>query len=352
MEPTGRRRALLATLAGVTLSGCTTGLPLSGESTDETGPPVADRELPRPYDLETLADAIVETGLQQDGIPSIDDPAFIEAADSSMDDGDPVFGVTRNGEARAYPQHILVHHEIVNDRIAGDTVAITYCPLTGTVQGFERGDTEFGVSGTLLNNNLVMYDRGSESAWPQMFARAVMGPFKGEYLNEFEMIWTTWGRWTATFPGTQVLSTDTGRVRPYGRDEYGRYNPRGGYYANDAIHYPVLAEEDTLHPKEVVIGLRDGDIGAVAIVKDHLRTEQLIVHSDDAGVAAIVHDDSLDTGYAYRISDETDITHNGENPVVDGTSYPPSDLPFERVISFDAMWFAWAAFYPSTALYS
>lgn len=87
-----------------------------------------------------------------------------------------MFGLVRDGEVRAYPLEVLVHHEIVNDRIGGEGVAITYCPLTGTVQGFLRGDVEFGVSGDLLNNNLVMYDRATESLWPQLPAVAVDGP--------------------------------------------------------------------------------------------------------------------------------------------------------------------------------
>jgi tetrahydromethanopterin S-methyltransferase subunit E len=34
---------------------------------------------------------------------------------------------------RAYPQLVLVWHEIVNDTVAGEPLAVTYCPLTGTV---------------------------------------------------------------------------------------------------------------------------------------------------------------------------------------------------------------------------
>lgn len=46
---------------------------------------------------------------------------------------------------------------------AGAPVSVTYCPLTGTVLGFERGETTFGVSGRLINNNLVVYDLGTEA---------------------------------------------------------------------------------------------------------------------------------------------------------------------------------------------
>ncbi|MFB6360765.1 MAG: DUF3179 domain-containing (seleno)protein, partial [Halobacteriales archaeon] len=66
--------------------------------------------------------------------------------------------MTRGSKAKAYPQNVLVWHEITNDVIDGDPISVTYCPLTGTVQGFDRGETTLGVSGRLLNNNLIMYD--------------------------------------------------------------------------------------------------------------------------------------------------------------------------------------------------
>lgn len=97
--------------------------------------------------LETYRDARMSGGPGKDGIPSIDKPRFqsAAAADDYLDDGDLVIGVYRNGEARAYPQRIVVWHEIVNDEIGGDPLAVTYCPLTGTALGFERNGTELGV---------------------------------------------------------------------------------------------------------------------------------------------------------------------------------------------------------------
>jgi len=44
---------------------------------------------------------------------------------------------------------------------------------------FERGSIEFGVSGTLVNSNLVMYDRETDSRWPQVLGTAIEGAFEG-----------------------------------------------------------------------------------------------------------------------------------------------------------------------------
>lgn len=146
MAPDRRRRALLASIVPATGAGCVGGAdPPEGSASL----PTVEGERPGAHSMATLREGVIDTGLRQDGIPSVDDPSFVGARDADYADGDPVFGLVRNGEVRAYPQEILVHHEIVNDRIGGEGVAITYCPLTGTVQSFERGDVEFGVSGDL-----------------------------------------------------------------------------------------------------------------------------------------------------------------------------------------------------------
>jgi len=144
------RRHLLATAGIAAFAGCSSRN--SGNKAQFSGPlslPTADARLPLPTTADALTDEARSGGPGKDGIPSIDDPQFIRAADADfLAPGDPVFGVDRDGVTKAYPQKILVAHEIVNDELDGTPVAVTYCPLTGTVQGFERGNTEFGVSGT------------------------------------------------------------------------------------------------------------------------------------------------------------------------------------------------------------
>ena len=88
------------------------------------------------------------------------------------------------GIARAYPLRLLNWHEVINDTLGGQPVAITYSPLCDSSVGFRRmvADKvqEFGVSGLLLNSNLIMYNRQSgaadESLWSQLQCRAIAGP--------------------------------------------------------------------------------------------------------------------------------------------------------------------------------
>ena len=291
----------------------------------------------------------IRTGASKDGIPSIDDPVFIdvEAANAFLDDSDRVIGIYINGEARAYPQRILVWHEIVNDRVDGDPVSITYCPLTGTGIGFHRNDTEFGVSGKLLNSNLVMYDRATESRYPQILAAGISGPMAGRGLEEFRTVFTEWGRWKARHPDTRVLSTDTGIMRNYRQDPYGDYNPISGYYAPDSRRmFPVMNESDRYPTKKEVLGFRDQD-RAVAVDLDTLRGAGVIERRIDDERYIVIHDPGLDTGWVYRGNAEVDtaaVEFGPEGPRFEGRQR------LEPVNAFRAMWFAWAAFYPDTAV--
>jgi hypothetical protein len=266
-----------------------------------------------------------------------------------------VFGVARDGAVKAYPQKILVSHEIVNDSLDGAPVSVTYCPLTGTVQGFERGDTTFGVSGRLINNNLVMYDRASEAWWPQMLATAIPGPWNEDpeirSLREFRLVWTTWERWREHNPDTQVLSTETGHARNYSTDPYGSYNPRGGYYAQESLLFPALQEDDRFDRKRVVMGARTAE-GAVAFPKDVVRSEGVVEGEVGSTPAVAVHDARYDTAYVYLNPEQVSVELDGNSVVAGGGgSHPPDGLPLERVHTFDAMWFAWAGYYPDTNVY-
>jgi hypothetical protein len=293
-------------------------------------------------------------GPPKDGIPSIDDPIFETGDVPLLDPGDPVFGLRRNGVARAYPQRVLVSHEICNDTVGGDPVAVTYCPLTGTAMGFERGATTFGVSGRLLNNNLIMYDREHESWWPQVLASSVPGPWTestpASSLREFRLIWTTWERWRDRHPDTEVLTGGENHVRDYGRDPYGGYNPKDGYYEEESTLFPRLNPDDRFHPKRMFLGARTSE-GTAAFPKPALREKGTIAGDLDGDPIVAVHDPGLDTGYVYRNPGEATVTLEDGQAILEESAHDPDALPLERVYAFDAMWFAWSGFYPGLTIH-
>lgn len=318
----------------------------------DPNPPTADDPLDLQHPFEKLTKETQSGGPGKDGIPSIDDPIFLSAAegDKMLDPGDIVFGYAGESDIKAYPQHIVVWHEIVNDTLDGKNTSVTYCPLTGTVLGFERGDIEFGVSGNLVNNNLIMYDRNTDTRWPQILGTAIKGPFKGHSLREFRVVWTTWEHWKAQHPDTQVLSEDTGSARNYDRDPYGEYNPKSGYYADKKMLFPPLHDDDRFQAKRIVMGARTS-AGATAFLKDSLRDQGVMDGGIGGTAVTAVYDGRFDTGYVYRNPEEESISRMGTQAVIDGESYAPDALPLQRVHTFDTMWFAWSGFYPQTEVY-
>lgn len=284
-------------------------------------------------------------GPPPDGIPSIDAPQFVSASAARLQPGDMVIGFQHGGEARAYPQRILVHHEIVNDQVGGLNIAITYCPLTATAQGFERGSATLGVSGQLLNSNLVMYDRESGTLFPQINATGLRGKHRGRTLVEVELVWTTWEKWRAAHPGTQVLSERTGHLRNYARDPYGSYNPRRGYYQRAATIFPVMHRSTRHHAKEMVVGARMSERSAyfvmAALSRDRLQATENFV---------AVYDRGLDAGYVYlRDPKGPRITPRNDGRFeVGGMAYAAHALPLKRLVAVEAFHFAWHAFYPKS----
>lgn len=260
----------------------------------------------------------------KDCIPAIDNPKFISATEAEklnqIEDSDVVFAVFHKEEARAYPQRILNWHEIVNDKVAGDTIAITFCPLCGTAIGYERPeDSTFGVSGKLVNSNLVMYDRKTQTLWQQLGGEAIVGELVGQKLKPFPVDTLLWKDWKKLHPDTLVLSQDTG----YSRD-YAHY-PYGSYEQDRSVYFPAEGESDNrLHPKQIVWGIEiNGKFKAY----------------DDKKLAEVESLEETFNGVKLK------IVRNKEGQVritkEDGG----------KIIPDRSMWFAWVSFHPDTDLF-
>ena len=70
---------------------------------------------------------IVWGGVLPDGIPDLANPLMISAGEADYLAGDErVFGVAINGDARAYPLRIVNAHEMVNDSVGGEPIALSW----------------------------------------------------------------------------------------------------------------------------------------------------------------------------------------------------------------------------------
>ena len=159
--------------------------------------------------------------------------------------------------------------------------------------------------------------------------KPITGSLRGKALEEFPVVWTTWEKWKHKYPDTRVLSQKTGFVRNYARngDPYGSYLAADkGYYASDQLLFRPIVEDRQLHPKAVVVGIRDHAGNAAAIVKDRLRREKSMEIALGKRTIVVTYDPALESHAA----------------AVKGTG--------DWINAFDAMWFAWKAFNPNTQL--
>ncbi|MDZ7807254.1 MAG: DUF3179 domain-containing protein [Gracilimonas sp.] len=197
---------------------------------------------------------IVDGGPGKDGIPSVDNPKFAPVSEIEfIQDDRLIIGLKVGDTIKAYPHQVLDWHEIVNDQIGNEYIAMTYCPLTGTGITWNRqldGDIiEFGVSGLLFRNNLIAYDRKTDSYWSQMQLRAVKGPLIGNRLQPVtRMIETTWKQWKSMYPESKIMTKETGFARFYGGFAYGESYLKDENY----LLFPVKNENKRLPGKTKV----------------------------------------------------------------------------------------------------
>jgi hypothetical protein len=318
--------------------------------------------------FDEFARNIQSGGPPKDGIPPIDVPNYIsvQEADGLLGDDDVVFILESSNPVKIYPQYILVFHEIVNEELDGEPISITYCPLTGSAicykGGIQTAETTFGTSGKLLNSNLVMYDRATDSYWPQILGSAINGPSRGEGLETTPVSWTLWGLAKAEHPKALVLSENTGYLRNYGYDPYGSYTEDDSYYQAGGPFFPVMNTDDRLPSKEVVVAIKTGDT-QLAIRKSSV-TDTGVVNLKFGGIPMVaIYDESLDVVRVYHsqvngetieftledgaILDGSGSTWNVRGQAVEGVK---DDEFLTQISHFDVMWFAWSAFYPDSEI--
>jgi len=311
---------------------------------------------------------IKDGGPGKDGIPSIDNPIFVDPNDdnaSYVNDEDLVIGLIRGNEIKAYPHKILDYHEIVNDEILSFPVSVNYCPLTGTAFAWDREvnntNSTFGVSGLLYNSNLILYDRNTDSNWSQLKLQCINGPLIGDRPQILSVVETTWANWRTMFPETKVLSEITGFNRSY--DVY----PYGDYKTNhDFLLFSVSPSNDKLPSKERVFAIIDDEMSKVyrfdsflngKIVKEVINEKLFLVVGNNDVIKAFelsgIYSD-LDYEYSYSGFEEffTDDEGNSWNLTGKAISGPKTGHNLTSATSVVSYWFAIAAFYPNPKIYS
>lgn len=372
--------------------------PATDEGTDgavDADPPVQFDPLPAPdlgvqvgteppfhgslYTASTFPRNELITVLAKDAIPSITDPQMVRQDDVPyLSDDDLVFGVVIDSDARAYPHNIGWWHEIVNDIVGGQPIAVTFCPLTGTGLVFDGADgsggrVSFGVSGLLYNTNLVMFSRINDTLYPQIFASGISGPHTGKALRLLPVVETTWATWKRLYPSTLVIADGPYRTSRYSTYPYSDYRTNNGFFL-----FPVRPSASTnpnpatnrFDSKERVLGIRvEGE--TMAFPYSSMGTRRVIHETIGELDVAVVWDRSsqLVLPYARQVNGQTltfDIVEDGAFPFnlrdqETGTLWNIKGQAIEgelqgtqltHIPAHSSMWFAWVSFWPSTAVWS
>ncbi len=298
------------------------------------------------FDLGCLqVSDIVAGGMGRDGLHAVDNPETVPGAQVAtineehrgkfLVGADRVIGIVINGEAGAYPLRLMRWHEVINDTLGGEEIAVTYSGLSDASAVWRRPvvgpeTLSFGVSGLLFNSNTLIYDHGrseqESSLWSQLSGRAVAGPMacSEARLEGIPFDLALWSDWLERHPDTDVMMPLPEFKRLYKRDPY------HSYFGSEVLHFPV----DPMPPDDGP-GLKE----RVVIVEAGAEREVFAISALAANVGE------------PRGTVDTII---GDVPLrIHFTSVPPtarvqmlanSGQPLKIRVAF---WFAWHAQFPS-----
>jgi hypothetical protein len=217
----------------------------------------------------------------------------------------------------------------------------------------------------VIGANEVFGDRETGSHWQQSTLEAISGPLKGEHLQLFPFLLTSWGEWRRLHPNTLVLKPLPGYA-----DRIPEQNKliHEGLSGRGAAPDGVIRKDDRLPPKKMVLGL---DVkGAnkafpltalrdARVINDRLGGEPiLVVHQpgSDTTTAFLARLNGKILNFSAANQDATKLTDNETHSTWDAygncTSGPLKGSHLEPLIMEPEYWFAWSEFHPNTAIYT
>jgi hypothetical protein len=319
-------------------------------------------------------------GPRKDGIPAITNPQMetVEQASAWLNPQSPVIVVEVEGEARAYPQAILMWHEIANDEVGGVPLSITFCPLCNSSIVFDRrvGEAvlEFGVSGLLRKSDMVMYDRQTDSWWQQFTGEGIVGQYAGQSLTLVPSQVVGFGQFVARYPEGLVMSRETGYSRSYGMNPYRNYDEGDPFLFSGNLdrRLPTMERVLAVRVKGQPVAYPFSVLSEQKVINDEVEGRALLALWQP-GVATALGAGTIDEGrdigtaalYERTLADGQTLSFVMAEGVLrdeqtgstwnlwgEATEGPLAGQRLFRTLAAPHFWFAWAAFYPETAVYA
>lgn len=197
-----------------------------------------------------LSDLTLATA--KNSLPTLDYPKFIHKNDKGYNfyEHEPVICISFNGRSKAYPLSLLTMYELSNDSLGGEELMITYCPMCNAAMVFNRRVKtkeksyllDFSISGILMHNDMVMYDRQTETWWEQLMGEAIVGELAGTELKMMRALIISAKDYFDRFPDGLILSpsdlktiTKRHNHKPFYHMDHDKRNIDSSYYLPEKV---------------------------------------------------------------------------------------------------------------------
>jgi hypothetical protein len=191
----------------------------------------------------------------------LNNPAVVPADMASfMKDDDIVAGVVVEGQARAYPQWVLVAYHVFNVTIGNSPLLLAHCEIcsgtssfTPMVDAFEGRTMSFQIHG-IAKGTFSVYDYQTQTVWSPFTGRTMEGALHPSRMDRIPLIVEPWGDWKKRFPETEVLLATRRmiEVRDHGR---GDPNTIGHDFLPDGFAKVANMDDTRLSPNELIFGV-------------------------------------------------------------------------------------------------
>src|SRR6185295_16330969 len=216
----------------------------------------------------------------------------------------------------------------------------------------------------VVGGNEVFKDRETGSRWQQSSLEAISGPLKGERLELYPFLLTSWEEWLRLHPDTLVLKPLPGYAE---RIPAKNAQLRVGYPLSKPAPDDVVHRDDRLKPYTKIIGLTVADASR-AFPLDKLEGARVINEELGGQPILVVHQPKSETTTAFvarakgqrltfaetnasataLVDRETQSRWNAYGECTAGTL---KGARLEALIMEPEYWFAWSEFHPKTTIF-
>jgi len=283
------------------------------------------------------------TSIVKDAFPIVTNPSYTTNKNINLSEKEKVVAIRVQDSILVYPLRYM-GVEVLNDKQASLSFAVTYCPITKSAYVLKRNiDNQvltFSASGILYKDNLIFYDLETETLWSQMLFKGINGKFLNETVQTVNSIETVWGTIKNHFSKVKIF---TGFYDSTGNSSVKRIDPDDDIGIGDDLY-----NED-----EKVFGALNFSI---IYTKSYSEiTRDITIKNHDNLVFASSRKYNFIAGYNNLGKNFSSVNNNFPVIMKDQTGiqydifgYPVSNNQAPVLLStysYEALWWAWTDFY-------